>query len=173
MYENTETGESLSAAALRKKHKNTSFPLIGGERRPSDEWLEDNGYVKIERQIADVEAQKASEMATHLASYTMKRINEGVTVSGVFIATTETDRALINGAVTRALLDGDESKSYPYYPTGGGSVRLTNAQYKAVGRAIADHVQRCLDVENSISVSDFEDRESIEQAFDDAYDDLL
>lgn len=169
MYVHTESDETFSTLELRKKHKNTSFPLIDGERKPSDEWLEDNGYVRVEQPVADAETQKSVEMAAHLASYTTRKINSGVTVSGIFIATGESDRALINGAVTRALLDGDDSLPYAYYPTGGGVVTLTNAQYKTIGRAIADHVQNCLEVESSLDPSDYDTTDDLEDAFDSAY----
>lgn len=118
---------------------------------------------------AEEAAYAAGKLAKVLPAYRDQKINGGITVSGVFIATAESDRTLINGAVTRALLDANDTKTYPYYPTGGGTVTLTNAQYKAIGAAIAAHVQKCLDVSESLDVSNYTTEQQIKDAFDAAY----
>jgi hypothetical protein len=111
------------------------------------------------------EAKRPERIAAHLSSLTDKHITGGITVDGIFIATGTEDRALINGAVTRALLDNDDTKTYPFYPTGGGTVTLTNAQFKAIGQAVANHVQKCLDVAESLDVADYATTEEMEAAY--------
>lgn len=172
----TRTGSLLAA------FPNTSFP------RPLPDTFE--GWVKVvipsipdgkkltndivlvggvpTRVLADLDsADKISELTT----YERAKRDGGITVGGVFIATTETDRSLVNGAVTRALLDNNDALTYPYYPTGGNTVSLTNAQYKAIGQAIAAHVQKCLDAYESVfaTIGGYNTIAEVKGAFDAAY----
>ena len=111
------------------------------------------------------EADARKPTTAHLSTLTNQHINGGITVDGIFIATGTEDRALINGAVTRALLDDNDTKTYPYYPTGGGKVGLTNAQFKTIGQAVANHAQKCLDVAESLDVNDYDTVEELETAY--------
>jgi hypothetical protein len=107
----------------------------------------------------------------HLSAYYFEKLNGGITVNGVFIATGPEDRNLIGGAVTRAVVQNNDALAHPYYPTGGGSVSLTNAQYKTLGLAIAEHVQKCLDAEATVqaAIGNYTTEQQIKDAFDAAY----
>ena len=125
------------------------------------------------QEIADRQAEESSftakKVEAHKIAYYNEKLNGGITVDGIFIATGAEDRNLINGAVTRALLDGDDTKEYPYYPTGGGVTNLTNAQYKAIGAAIALHVQACLDAQAAIEGNTYNTIEEVRQAYETEY----
>lgn len=116
-------------------------------------------------QDASWKANKPERMAAQLSTITNRHINGGITIDGMFVATGTEDRALINGAVTRAVMDNDDAKEYPYYPAGGGKIMLTNAQFKAIGQAIAAHVQKCLDTEDAINPADYATIDEMEAAF--------
>ena len=127
------------------------------------------------QEIAAREAESLSfvqqRVRDALSSYTFEKINGGITVDGLFIATGEADRGLINGAVTRAILDDNNTLSYAYYPTGGEKTTLTNAQFKTIGMAISRHVQKCLDAADVVegAIASYQTIQQVKAAFDAAY----
>jgi hypothetical protein len=126
---------------------------------------------EITARQAEEAAWAVSKLAAVLPAYYFEKLNGGITVNGVFIATGPEDRNLIGGAVTRAVVQNNDALTHPYYPTGGGSVSLTNAQYKALGLAIAEHVQKCLDAEDTVqaNIGNYTTEQQIKDAFDAAY----
>lgn len=168
---------------LRGKFPNTSFPktlpdeykgwlkvqtpaLVEGEKLLNDIVLVDG------QPTFEIEAVSTEYYLNVLSTARDNKINSGITVSGIFVATRSEDRSLIAGAVSRALLDSDDAITYPYYPAGGGKVLITNAQYKAIGRAIANHVQACLDAEENVTVdiNNYTTAEQVINAFDMEYE---
>ncbi|NCC53649.1 MAG: hypothetical protein EOM20_20905, partial [Spartobacteria bacterium] len=155
MYVKIQTGQIIDRRTLKLEHSSISLP----KEIPAD-WLAANGYAPLDgdiipeiqdgqwseptdkaQQINGVwkrvhevkgEAHAQPSMKDNLQSLYHKHLNGGITVNGIFIATGETDRGLINGAVARALLDGSNTKTYKFYPSGGSAIDLTNAQFKDI-----------------------------------------
>lgn len=118
---------------------------------------------------ADIARGKAKDMGKYLDKYHDNRLNGGVTIGGFFIKSNETSRGLINGAVTRAIIDNDLNKSYDFFAPDGSVVPLTNAQFMSIGLGLAKHAQDCLYARASISGQTFNSIEELEQAYEAAY----
>lgn len=102
-------------------------------------------------------------------SYYEKVLNGGIVVGGIAVKTHETSRGLINGAVSRALLENDAQKTHDFYAPDGSVIELTNSQFMAIGLAMADHVQKCLKAKEMTRNASYETVEAFSAAFNQFY----
>ncbi len=106
-----------------------------------------------------------------LAECRRKKENGGINLNGINVKTTEGSLIKINGAVSRAILENNDSNSHKFYAEDGSEHPLTNAQFKAIGLALANHMQKCLDAANVVekSIGNYKTTEEIKTAFNEAY----
>ncbi len=109
--------------------------------------------------------------ATILEKYRKEKESGGININGINVKTTETSLIKINGAVSRAILEKNDSNSHKFYAEDGSEYPLTNAQFKSIGLALANHMQKCLDAANVVekSIGNYKTTEEIKTAFDTAY----
>lgn len=106
-----------------------------------------------------------------LAEHRRKRESGGININGINVKTTETSLIKINGAVSRAILEKNDSNSHKFYAEDGSEYPLTNAQFKSIGLALANHMQKCLDAANVVEqdIGSYTTAEQVQDAFDEAY----
>lgn len=172
---------------LRKEFPNTSF----ANQMPDEfeGWIkvtgspENNSFQKVASREVVLEdgapvfsytyEKNTQAEAAYKLQYYRQRLNGGITVnlggSDTYIPTKEEDRGLINGAVTRAILDNDDTLEYDYFPVGGGRIPLTNAAFKTIGRVISNHTQSCLNASEATENIEYDDHEAFEAAWESAY----
>lgn len=189
--------QNLQPVDILTEYKNTSFPrgfesaqidetttiyrVFPAQTQPSENQIGAvSGYEIIDGKAYEVlsirdknQAEREAYFFPHLDQYYASKLNGGVTVNGLTVPTTNEDRVLLVGAVTRAQIDNDDTIEYPYYPVGAPPITLTNAQFKALGVAIANHVQKCLKADDAVrtQISDgtITSRAAIYTAFEAAY----
>lgn len=121
-------------------------------------------------EIAERQAQEAafkSEiLAKHLSEYRYKKEHGGVdTVFGRILTDIPTRTNLL-GARASAV----ENPNYTVkWKTPNGFVDLTDGQIIAISDLVRDHVQKCFDVEASLTGIEFKTIAELEAAFDAAY----
>ena len=106
-----------------------------------------------------------------LAAYRKEKESGGINLNGINVKTTETSLIKINGAVSRAILENNDSNSHKFYAEDGSEYTLTNAQFKVIGLALANHMQKCLDAANVVEqdIEKHTTAEQVQAAFDEAY----
>lgn len=124
---------------------------------------------EIQQVLEDQASDKSAIITKGLEDYYDFRLNGGIVVSGMNVKSTETSRGLINGAVTRALIENDLAIVHTFFAPDGTEVPLTNAQFIGLGIALAEHAQKCLAARAEIKDVDFETIEQLQAAFDAAY----
>jgi len=129
-----------------------------------DEVFDDQGNVVSSVDVPYTETEKLN----YLREYAAQIMDGGIVVAGIPVKTTEGDRSMIAGAVTRAVLDNNDALTYEYFPPGGTPILLTNAHFKTIGLATATHVQLCLSVKAQIQseIETYDDLVEIKDAFD-------
>ena len=185
MYAKIVNEQIQTIASLKAEYPNTSFPSPLPNEHDGWQKVQQPTLAEGELVTKDVEfidgtpfftkrGLTREEKLSYLNEEYEAILDGGITVNNIFIATRERDRGLINGAVTRALLDNDDTKTYPYFPTGADAITLTNAQYKAIGSAVALHTQNCLQASDTIrlNIDDYTTYPAIKTALKDAYNAL-
>ncbi|MDP2206978.1 MAG: DUF4376 domain-containing protein [Alphaproteobacteria bacterium] len=115
-----------------------------------------------------------ADLMAHLDETRWQREVGGITVGGLPVLTRDRDKTLITGKITEALIKGTPDTDTFTFTLNGTDVQLTIGQLKAVGVAIAVHVQRTVDaaalVRPEIADDTLTTPEEIEAAFDAAYE---
>lgn len=117
-----------------------------------------------------------TDLMAHLDDVRWQREQGGITVGGLPVLTRDRDKTLITGKITEALIKGTPDADTFTFTLNGADVQLTIGQLKAVGVAIAEHVQRTVDaaalVRSQVSSGGLLTVEAVSSAFDLAYSQL-
>jgi hypothetical protein len=108
--------------------------------KPTDEELAEQEKMRIR----NYRENKITDIST--AKWAM--IYGGIDFAGNQIATDEKSQALLNGAVTRSMLE--DSFTF-YWKVGSGDyLELNEEMIKAVAVAVSNHVEMCFDIERQL-----------------------
>lgn len=129
--------------------------------------LVDRDADEIAARDAEISRKRGLKIARHLRIYRDRRVYEGVTVGGVRIGTDDRTQMRLMAARVMAAEDADYSVNWK---AESGFVTLDAEAVIALADAVRAHVQKCFDAEEAIAGAVFVSFETLEGAFDNAYD---
>lgn len=128
-------------------------------------YTEDLGAVIVAKSNADLwnevlssvtpepfETDIKSGLFAALDQYRWEVETAGISVAGFNIPTRDRDKVLINGKITEILIKNLPDTDSFNFVLNGQDVEITVAQIKAIGVAIAEHVQSCVDAAATVRI---------------------
>lgn len=127
----------------------------------------------IEQEAADLAAAELAErpqrLNGHLDKVRYDTEQGGIVVAGITILTRDRDKTLINGKITQVLVLGLPDTDTFNFTLDGQEITMTVGQIKAIGVAIAQHVQNCIDAASAVRPSIANGTITTEQQVEDAF----
>lgn len=106
----------------------------------------------------------------YLDSIRYDREQGGINIGGLPVMTRDRDKTLITGKITEAMVLGLPDTDSFNFTMNGEEITMTIGTVKAIGVAIAQHVQRCIDaasdVRPAIADGTLTDEEQVAAAFE-------
>ena len=121
---------------------------------------------RVAAEAALLEAEEAASIPLHKKTYREQRVAEGITISGVTVATDNVSQQRL--IAIRVLAKEDDNYTVNW-KTENGFQTLNASQIIAVADAVRTHVQQCFDAEAAIADITYNSKAEVETAFDAAY----
>ena len=94
---------------------------------------------------------KIQHLRNHLSNYRWLKETGSIIVNGLFIPTDDRSKLMLLGLYNKALIENNPSLIKEFKLPDGTFIQLTNQDIIDIEIAIISHVQKCFDVEKTVS----------------------